>query len=142
MFLSWRVINIDNSIFELQLNEPQNFAAHSQADVDSVRMSVFAQVADLPYMSKRFALKRYMGMTEEEMVENTKLWEEEQGQVEGGEASTEADLRAAGVSPGGIEGDIDTFDELEGGMEDMEGGDDMGGDMAGPDASADTPLDI
>jgi len=142
MFLSWRGINIDNSIFELQLNEPQNFAAHSQADVDSVRMSVFAQVADLPYMSKRFALKRYMGMTEEEMVENTKLWEEEQGQVEGGDASTEADLRAAGVSPGGIEGDIDTFDELEGSMEDMEGGDMEGGDMAGPDASADTPLDI
>jgi hypothetical protein len=142
MFLSWRGINIDNSIFELRLNEPQNFAAYSQADVDSVRMGTFGQMADLPYMSKRFAMKRYLGMTEEELVENTKLWEEEQGTGEGDEASTEGDLRAAGVTPGGIEGDIDTFDELEGSMEDMEGGEDMGGDLAGPDASAEAPLDI
>jgi hypothetical protein len=142
MFLSWRGINIDNSIFELRLNEPQNFAAYSQADVDSVRMGTFGQMADLPYMSKRFAMKRYLGMTEEELVENTKLWEEEQGTGEGDEASTEGDLRAAGVTPGGIEGDIDTFDELEGSMEDMEGGEDLGGDLAGPDASAEAPLDI
>jgi hypothetical protein len=87
-------------------------------------------------------MKRYLGMTEEELVENTKLWEEEQGTGEGDEASTEGDLRAAGVTPGGIEGDIDTFDELEGSMEDMEGGEDMGGDLAGPDASAEAPLDI
>jgi hypothetical protein len=142
MFLNWRGINIDNSIFDLRLNEPQNFAAYSQADVDSVRMSTFGQVAELPYMSKRFAMKRYMGMTEEEMVENTKLWEEEQGQVEGQGATTEADLRAAGVSPGGIEGDIDTFDELEGELDDIDmGGEDMG-DLGGADDSAETPLDI
>jgi hypothetical protein len=76
------------------------------------------------------------------MVENTKLWEEEQGQVEGQGATTEADLRAAGVSPGGIEGDIDTFDELEGELDDIDmGGEDMG-DLGGADDSAETPLDI
>lgn len=140
MFLNWRGINIDNSIFELQLNEPQNFASYSQADVDSVRMSTFAQVAELPYMSKRFALKRYMGMTEEEMVENTKLWEEEQGETDAQkDDSTGGDLRAAGVSPGAIEGDIDTFDELE---SEVEGMDDMGGDDLGAPADAGGGADI
>jgi len=128
MFLNWRGINIDNSIFDLRLNEPQNFASYSQAEVDSTRMATFGQVADLPYMSKRFALKRYMGMTEEEMAENTKLWEEEQGEVGGDDADDAGgDLRAAGVSPGGIEGDLESFDELEGAVDDI----DMGGEDAG-----------
>lgn len=141
MFLNWRGINVDNGLFELQLNEPQNFAAYSQADVDSVRISTFGQMAELPYMSKRFAMKRYLGMTEEEMVENTKLWKEENGKEDSAAAGAEADLRTAGVSPGGIEGDIDTFDELEDGIDDMDMGDE-GGDMGGADASADEPLDI
>ena len=138
MFLNWRGINIDNSIFELRLNEPQNFASYSQADIDSVRIATYSQVADLPYMSKRFALKRYMGMTEEEMVENTEMWEEEQGQAETDISDSEADLRGAGVSPGGIEGDLDTFDELEDAIDDG----DVGADLAGPDASAEVPLDV
>ncbi len=145
MFLNWRGINIDNTIFELRLNEPQNFASYSQADVDSVRISTFSSVVDLPFMSKRFALKRYLGMTEEEQVENTKLWEEEQGENKEGDGDSEADLRGAGVSPGGIEGDLDTFDELEGEMDDVDMGDEgtaEAGDMGGPDASAETPLDV
>jgi hypothetical protein len=95
-------------------------------------------------MSTRFAAKRYLGMTEEEMVENTELWEEENAEEETEDGDSDADLRGAGVSPGGIEGDLDTFDELEGSMEDMEGeeGAEPGADLAGPDASAETPLDI
>jgi len=121
MFLNWRGINIDNSIFELSLNEPQNFASYSQADVDSVRMTTFSNVADLPYMSKRFALKRYMGMTEEELLENTKLWKEEQADAGKNINSNETgDLRSAGVTPGSITGDIDSFDELEGALDDSD----------------------
>lgn len=129
----------------MRLNEPQNFASYSQADVDSVRISTFTSVVDLPYMSKRFALKRYLGMTEEEMVENTELWEEENADEETEGGDSEADLRGAGVSPGGIEGDLDTFDELEDSMDEPDVGDEgtaEGGDLGGPDASADTPLDI
>lgn len=128
LFLNWRGINIDNSIFQLQLNEPQNFASYAQADVDAARMGAFGNVADLPYMSKRFAMKRYLGMTEEEMVENSTLWEEEQGTSEQDQDGT-ADLRSAGITPGGIEGDLDTFDELEGGLDDL----DLGGEEGAED---------
>jgi len=138
MFLNWRGINIDNSIFDLRLNEPQNFASYSQAEVDSTRMATFSQVADLPYISKRFALKRYMGMTEEEMAENTRLWEEEQGEVDANAGDDAGgDLRAAGVSPGGIEGDMESFDELEGAVDDIDVGGDL--DAGGIDEPSPTP---
>ena len=69
--------NIDNSMFELKLNPPQNFAQYRQTEMDQTRIQSFTQVAELPYMSKRFALKRYLGMTEEEMARNADLWAEE-----------------------------------------------------------------
>jgi hypothetical protein len=69
--------NIDNSMFELKLNPPQNFAQYRQTEMDQARVGTFTQVAELPYMSKRFALKRYLGLTEEEMARNAELWAEE-----------------------------------------------------------------
>ena len=42
-----------------------------------VRVQTFTQVAELPYMSKRFALSRYLGLSEEEMARNADLWAEE-----------------------------------------------------------------
>jgi len=117
MFMRWRGINIDNSIFELKFNEPQNFASYTQADIDGARLATFAQVAEIPYISKRFALKRYMDMTEEEIAENAELWREEQGQNDL-QGAGEVGMRSVGVTPGGIEGDIDSFDELEADLDD------------------------
>jgi hypothetical protein len=53
---------------ELKLNPPQNFAQYRQTEMDQSRVSTFVQVAELPYMSKRFALKRFLGLSEEEMA--------------------------------------------------------------------------
>ena len=140
LFLNWRGINIDNSIFALQFNEPQNFASYAQADIDVARMGAFSNIANLPFMSKRFAMRRYLGMTPEEETENTRLWEEENN-VGKGELAGVDDMRSAGVTPGGIEGDLDTFDELEAGLEGM--GDGMEGDvdpgMAGDDGGGAPP---
>ena len=69
--------NIDNGMFELKLNPPQNFAQYRQTEMDQSRVNTFTAVADLPYMSKRFALKRYLGLSEEEMARNAELWAEE-----------------------------------------------------------------
>lgn len=68
---------IDSGLFELKFNPPQNFAAYRQAELDSQRMSIFAQLQDLRYLSPRFALKRFLGLTEEEVKENERLWREE-----------------------------------------------------------------
>jgi hypothetical protein len=54
MFLRWRGFNIDNQVFDLIFEEPQNFAQYRQADVDSARIATFTQLEAFPYLSKRF----------------------------------------------------------------------------------------
>jgi hypothetical protein len=124
-FMRWRGVNIDNSLFTLEFNEPQNFAQYRQADVDAARIATFTQLEQYPYLSKRFLMKRYLGLTEAEMAENEKQWSEEQGDVE--EAPADAvGLRSVGISPGSISADLEGLDA------DTE----AGGEGAAPDAGA------
>ena len=102
--------NIDNGMFELKLNPPQNFAQYRQTEMDQTRIQTFVQVAELPYMSKRFALKRYLGLTEEEMARNADLWAEENNVPQSKKSKTNQ-LRGAGVTQAGIAGDLDQFAE-------------------------------
>jgi len=105
LFMRWRGINIDNNLFELQFNEPQNFASYRQAEVDGARIGSFVQLEQYPYLSKRFLLTRYLGLTEEEMADNERMWAEEQGDVDKAPPS-EAGLRSVGISPGGLETEL------------------------------------
>ena len=102
--------NIDNGMFSLKLNPPQNFAQYRQTEMDQSRVGTFTQVAELPYMSKRFALKRYLGLTEEEMARNAELWAEENN-VPQKKQTKQNELRAGGVTQSGIAGDLDQFEE-------------------------------
>ena len=102
--------NIDNSMFSLKLNPPQNFAQYRQTEMDQARVNTFTQVAELPYMSKRFALKRYLGLTEEEMARNAELWGEENN-VPQKKQSKSNELRTGGVTQAGISADLDQFEE-------------------------------
>ena len=61
-------------------------------------------------MSKRFALKRYLGLTEEEMSENASQWAEENA-VKQKQPTKTAELRQGGVTQAGIAGDLDQFAE-------------------------------
>ena len=110
LWIKGKGYNIDNSMFELKLNPPQNFAQYRQTEMDQTRIQSFVQVAELPYMSKRFALKRYLGLTEEEMARNADLWAEENN-VPQKKQSKNAQLRTGGVSQAGIKGDLDQFEE-------------------------------
>lgn len=112
MFLRWRGFNIDSSIFNIKFNSPQNFASYRQAEMDAQRVNVFGQLEPLPYMSKRFLMQRFLGMSEEELLTNEKLWAEESNQNEP-LAPSGSDMRGVGVTPGGIEGDLGMGDEIE-----------------------------
>ena len=108
MFLKWRGVEIDNSTFELRFNEPQNFASYRENEMDSARINTFQALEGYPYMSKRFLMQRYLGMSEEEMSENNKLWREENADI-----SVESELpsmRSVGVTTGGIQADMDNFE--------------------------------
>ena len=105
LFMRWRGINIDSNLFELKFNEPQNFASYRQAEVDSSRIASFTQLEAYPYLAKRFLLSRYLGLTEEEMSDNERMWAEEQGDIEKA-PSEAAGLRSVGISPGGLDTDL------------------------------------
>ena len=111
MFLSWRGFSIDSSIFTLRLTQPQNFASYRQSELDTARVSTFTAIEPLPYLSKRFLLKRYLGLTEEEILENETLWKEERDLSEVLNVSGQ-DLRSVGVTPAGMDADIDMGDDL------------------------------
>ena len=98
-------INIDNSIFELKFNNPQNFAAYRQSELDNARIQSFTALQEVPYMSKRFALKRFLGLSQEEITENERLWQEENGAKLQPTADAAGELRSAGITPGAISAD-------------------------------------
>ena len=104
-FLKTRGINIDSQLFDVEFNEPQNFASYRQMEMDGTRVNTYAAVAENPYLSKRFAMKRFLGLAEEEIAENEHLWHEENGtpDTRGGKGS---DMRGVGVSPGTLGKDI------------------------------------
>ena len=128
LFLRWRGFNIDTQMFDITFNPPQNFAAYRQSELDTARVSTFQGMEAFPYISKRFALERFLGLTEEEINQNEKLWGEENTEAQDADPEG-SDLRNIGVSTGDFDADIDTNDEIE----DQENLDDLGDlDVAGP----------
>ena len=112
MFLRWRGFNIDSGLFDLKFNSPQNFATFRQAEMDSARVGTFQGLEQLPYMSKRFLLERFLGLSEEEIVRNEELWNEEQGSQED-MSPAGSDLRSVGIMPGGFDSDLGNLEGME-----------------------------
>jgi Bacteriophage T4-like portal protein (Gp20) len=113
MFLKWRGFNIDSGLFSIGFNAPQNFASYRQSELDNTRIQAFQGLEQLPYMSKRFLLERFLGLTEEEIKKNEEMWREERDQPDA-PATTGQDLRGVGITPGGLEGDISAGEEIAG----------------------------
>ena len=123
MFLKHRGVTIESSLFDLVFNTPQNFGKYRQAEVDQVMMNVFTAIEGAEYVSKRFAMKRFLGLTDEEILENAKLWSEEKGT---GDPEGQDGLKSVGASiPGGdFEGGAEPeFDETDAEGADTESGD-------------------
>jgi hypothetical protein len=106
LWLHHQGINIDNGLFELKFNEPQNFAAYRQSELDTARAATFSQVVQIPHLSKRFAIKRFLGLSDDEIKENERLWREENGSNLKSEADSQSQLRSAGITPGGLAADM------------------------------------
>ena len=128
-YLMEKGVNIDTSMFDIEFEAPQNFASYRQAELDNSRVPTFTQMSAIPYMSNRFALKRFLGMTEEEIAENERLWREENDEnldMQGTESQSE--LRSAGISSAGISADIDGAEDIA----DIEDAAEDGGEGAPP----------
>lgn len=112
LFLRWRGFNIDSGLFELAFNPPQNFAAYRQSELDTARVTTYQTMEQFPYIAKRFALERFLGLTQEEINKNEKLWREENGKEKLDEPAG-TDLRSIGVSVSDIEADKETGEEMQ-----------------------------
>ena len=105
MYLHAKGINIDSNIFDVKFNPPQNFASYRQAEMDTARVNTFATMVGVPFLSKRFAMKRFLGLTQEEIAENETQWKEENID-EDTSLSANAELRTAGITANGMAGDV------------------------------------
>ena len=148
MFLRWRGFNIDAGLFQLKFNPPQNFASYRQAEMDTSRISSFTSLEQLPYMSKRFMLERFLGLSKDEIEQNEKMWREERDRPEL-QTTQGQDLRSIGITPAGMETDIATGEEManlqapgaEGGLPAAPAGG-VGGTLPGAGAPAASPAGL
>jgi hypothetical protein len=126
LYLHHKGVNVDPGIFDLKFNPPQNFASYRQAEMDTARVNTFAAMVEVPFMSKRFAMKRFLGLSQEEVTENETMWKEENLEDTKNSESAAAEMRSVGVTSGGAAadmGDIEAAGQPPEGMEgDMEGG--------------------
>lgn len=136
VFLKKRGINIDTSMFELKFNDPQNFSQFKTIDVDGNRLNNFQAAMSFPFVSKRWAMARYLGLSEQEIVDNETQWKRENGK--NAPVTTGSDLRSVGVTPGGIGADLQTAAPEES-PEAEAGAPEAGGGAAAPGAEAALP---
>ena len=58
-------------------------------------------------------LQRFLGLTEEEIAENEEMWREERDEPEL-ETNAGQDMRSIGITPGALEADIETGEDVAG----------------------------
>jgi hypothetical protein len=112
LYLHTQGINVDSNIFDLKFNPPQNFASYRQAEMDTARVNTFNTMVAVPFVSKRFAMERFLGLTREEVAQNETLWKEENID-EDQYLSASSELRGAGITANGMAGDVSSLGSSE-----------------------------
>ena len=107
-YLIEKGVNIDIAMFDLLFQPPQNFASYRQSELDNQRIGTFGQIQAVPFISNRYALKRFLGMSDSEVAENERMWREENDEmINLSPTDASAEMRGAGVTGGGIDADLD-----------------------------------
>jgi hypothetical protein len=125
LYLRSKGANIDFSMFDLKLTPPQNFAAYRQAELDNNRIGTFTQMAAIPYISNRFAMQRFLGLSEEEIADNERLWREENDENLTDLVTDDlgGEMRMAGLSGADLAGDAGGLEtDLDAGAGAIDGG--------------------
>jgi hypothetical protein len=130
-------LNIDTAMFDLRFQPPQNFASYRQAEIDNARVPTYTQMSAIPYISNRFAMQRFLGMSAEEIAENERLWREENDEnLTQPETDAAGEMRGSGISSAGISSDLGSIEDTTGEEPDPTmGGDEMAA-TADPGAAA------
>jgi len=97
LFLKHRGIEIDPSEFFLTFNKPMNFSSYRDLQLDTERANLYNTLAASPHLSNQFKLKKYLGLSEDEMKDNEALWRKENDYKKFVDDSKNMDLRNIGV---------------------------------------------
>lgn len=75
-------LRVDDEVFTIRLPDPANFALYRQAALDADLISTYNNIATDKTLSKRFILKRYLGLSDDEIQMNEVMLKEERGLVD------------------------------------------------------------
>lgn len=107
-------IKADPSIFYIKLTEPENFGIWREQQLYSELLGTYSQVQSMTDISKRFAQKKFMQLTDEEIITNFRMKCEELGLDPDGPDKKANMLAVYGPPPG--EGDMGGMGGMGGGM--------------------------
>lgn len=113
-FLKNRGFNIDAAMFDIRFNEPQSFGEYRQIELDGAKAGIFGQLEGSRYLSRRFILKKYLGLSESEILENEQMYLEENPK---GKTKPSDFGNQIGLGDVGIRGGFDDFNPDIGGEE-------------------------
>jgi hypothetical protein len=131
MYCKVRDVNILGSDFDMNFNEPTNYDDYKNNARDQDNIQIWASVKDEPYVSRRFALEKYMNWTPDEIARNERMILEERF-----DPKEAMDLEGMDGGIGGGMGGMppmggDSLGLGPGGANFGDMGGDMGGDIGG-----------
>jgi hypothetical protein len=140
-FLHDMNLNIDPTIYQIQLPAPTNWSKSKQNKIDSELVNVYNNVKDDPTVSKRLAQEVFLQWDRARIAINERMLREEKGlDPDGGIQDLPKLYFPQEAEAGGFEGGLGSVGGADGGENggDFSGGDADGGDGAegGGDASA------
>lgn len=72
-------LNIDPAIFRIKLPEPENFGIYRQQQLDNDLLGTYSNANGIEHLSKRFGMKKYLQLTDEDILHNQHLRAQELG---------------------------------------------------------------
>ena len=72
---------VDNTAFQLSFFPPSSITEVTEIEIENSKINLCSAAMNIPYVSKQFALKHYLKLTEEEYNENEKLLMQEMQNV-------------------------------------------------------------
>lgn len=139
-------LRIDDEIFKIKLPDPANFALYRQAALDADLIGSYNNIAADKTLSRRFMLKRYLGLTDDEIQMNEVMLKEERGIVENANVPPLQQMYDPAVFDGRETITVEAATPTDGGggggdigMDDTSGG--GGGFFGGGDAAEEEPAE-
>ena len=133
LYAKWRDVSVNWADFELAFNPPTDYQASKDRARLNEAMAAFKTMIEIPWISKRLAMKEALGWTDDKIAMNEKMVDEETNRTE---ASQDMDMLGGGAGipmddlPFGDNG-LEAATDAPIGGDQVVGGGDMGGDVGG-----------